>query len=86
MSEQQLKAFLEQIKADAGMQEKLKNAGPDAIVNIAESAGLVISNDRLAAAQLEVSEEELETVGGGTILPMMIATAFLGVDWRKAGL
>jgi len=54
MSEQQLKAFLEQIKADAGMQEKLKNAGPDAIVNIAESAGLVISNDRLAAAQLEV--------------------------------
>ena len=86
MSEQQLKAFLEQLKVDAGMQEKLKNAGPNAVVNIAESLGLAISTDCLTAVQEEVSEEELESVGGGTILPMMVASVFLGVDWSKAGL
>ena len=86
MSEQQLKVFLEQLKVDASMQEKLKNAGPNAVVSIAESLGLAISTDGLTAVQEEVSEEELESVGGGTILPMMVASVFLGVDWSKAGL
>jgi predicted ribosomally synthesized peptide with nif11-like leader len=37
MSEEQLKAFLEAVKADAGLQEKLKAAGDaDAVVAIAK--------------------------------------------------
>jgi len=39
MSEEQLKAFLEAVKADAGLQEKLKAAADvDAVVAIAKAA------------------------------------------------
>ena len=67
MSEEQLKAFMEAVKADAGLQEKLKAAGDaDAVVAIAKEAGFVISADELQLAQAEVSEdEELERVAGG---------------------
>ena len=48
MSEEQLKAFLEAVKADAGLQEKLKAAGDeDAVVVIAKAAGFVISAEEL---------------------------------------
>ena len=66
MSEEQLKAFLEAVKADAGLQEKLKAAGDaDAVVAIAKSAGFVISAEELKRAQAEVSDQELEGVAGG---------------------
>ena len=67
MSEEQLKAFLEKVKADAGLQEKLKSAANvDAVVAIAKEAGFVISSEELKnMAQSEVSEEELENVSGG---------------------
>ena len=66
MSEEQLKAFLEAVKADAGLQEKLKAAADvDAVVAIAKLAGFVISSEELQKAQAEVSEEELEGVAGG---------------------
>ncbi|QBE68871.1 hypothetical protein SynWH8101_1285 [Synechococcus sp. WH 8101] len=67
MSEEQLKAFLEAVKADAGLQEKL-NAAKDAdvVVAIAKAAGFVISAEELKKAQVaEISEEELEGVAGG---------------------
>lgn len=65
MSEEQLNAFLEAVKADAGLQEKLKAAvDADAVVAIAKAAGYVISADELQQAQAEVSEEELEGVIG----------------------
>jgi predicted ribosomally synthesized peptide with nif11-like leader len=68
MSEEQLKAFLEAVKADAGLQEKLKAAGDaDAVVAIAKAAGFVISAEELKRAQVEVSEEELEGVAGGKV-------------------
>ncbi len=68
MSEEQLKAFLEAVRADAGLQEKLKAANDeDAVVAIAKAAGFVISTDVLKKAQLEVSEEELEGVAGGNV-------------------
>jgi len=67
MSEEQLKAFLEAVKADAGLQEKLNAAAdPDAVVEIAKEAGFVISADELERRQAEISEEELEGVAGGT--------------------
>ena len=66
MSEEQLKAFLEAVKADAGLQEQLKAAGDaDAVVAIAKAAGFVISAEELKRAQAEISEEELEGVAAG---------------------
>ena len=67
MSEDQLKAFLEAVKADTALQEKLKGAtDADAVVAIAKAAGFMISAEELKKAQAEVSEEELEGVAGGT--------------------
>ena len=66
MSEEQLKAFLEAVKADAGLQEKLKAAGDaDAVVAIAKTAGFVISAEELKKAQEEISEDELVSIAGG---------------------
>ena len=76
MSEEQLKAFLEKVKVDTSLQEKLKAAGDaDAVVAIAKAAGFVISADDLKKAQAEVSDkelvllsdEELKGVAGGTL-------------------
>ena len=68
MSEEQLKAFLEAVKADASLQEKLKAANDaDAVIALAKAAGFAISADDLKKAQSEISEEELEGVAGGTV-------------------
>ena len=57
MSEEQLTAFLEAVKADAGFQEQMKEAGDaDAVLEIAKAAGFVISSDELKKVQAEVSE------------------------------
>ena len=69
MSEEQLKAFLEKVKADTSLQEKLKAAAAaadsDAVLAIAKDAGFSISADDLKTAQSKVSEKELENVAGG---------------------
>ena len=67
MSEEQLKAFMEAVKADAGLQNQFKAAGDiDAVVAIAKAAGFLISAEELQRAQAEISEDELEGVAGGT--------------------
>ena len=81
MSEDQLKAFLEAVKADAGLQEKL-NAAADAnaVVAIAKELGFMISADELQRAQAvgeELTDEELEGVAGGRLYdPEMTGTDF----------
>ena len=66
MSEEQLKAFMEAVKVDAGLQEKLNAAADaDAVVAIAKAAGFVISAEELARAQAEVLGDELGGVIGG---------------------
>ena len=67
MSEEQLKAFLEAVKADAGLQEKLKAAADsNAVIGIAKEAGYALSADDLAKVQmLDISEGELEDIAGG---------------------
>ncbi|KZR88107.1 Nitrogen fixation protein of unknown function [Synechococcus sp. MIT S9509] len=66
MSEEQLKAFLEKVKGDTSLQEKLKAASDaDTVISIAKEAGFSISTDDLKKAQSELSEEELEGVAGG---------------------
>ena len=72
MSEEQLKAFLEAVKADAGLQEKLKTASDaDAVVTIAKAAGFVISADDLKQAQVEISEDDLEAAAGGRVTKLL---------------
>ena len=70
MSEEQLSAFLAAVKADAGLQEKLKNASdPDTAVAMAQEAGFDVSKaDWLkyqAKQTLALSDEELEGIAGG---------------------
>jgi len=66
MSEEQLKAFLEKVKADTSLQERLKAAADsDAVLAIAKEAGFMISADDLKMAKSKISEEELEGVAGG---------------------
>ena len=77
MSEEQLSAFLAALKADAGLQEKLKGAADlDAAVAIAKDAGFDVSKADWLKAQdnqvLETSEDksslsldELAGVSGG---------------------
>ena len=68
MSEEQLKAFLEKVKGDTSLQEKLKAAADanDAndVVEIAKEAGFSISADEINQAQSELSDEELEKLAG----------------------
>lgn len=74
MTEEQFKAFLEAVKADVGLKEKLNAAAnADVVVEIAKEAGFVISADELQRAQSEVSEEELEGVAGAGTKPTVFA-------------
>ncbi|MEI7881638.1 MAG: Nif11-like leader peptide family natural product precursor [bacterium] len=73
MSEEQLRAFMEAVKADAGLQQKLKAAeDSDAVVAIAKEMGFLISAEELQRAQAEISEEDLEGVAGGRIDPCFL--------------
>jgi predicted ribosomally synthesized peptide with nif11-like leader len=71
MSEEQLKAFLEAVKADPTLQEKLKaGRDADAVVEIAKVAGFGISAEEInqvQSASQELSEEELKGVAGGDV-------------------
>ena len=68
MPEEQLKAFMEAVKADEALQGEVNRAGDDAdaVVAIAKAAGFVISAEELARAQAEISEDDLAGVAGGS--------------------
>ena len=88
MSEEQLKAFLEKVKADTSLQEKLKAASDaNAASAIAKEAGFSISADEFTKAQsTELSDEELEGVAGGTrgLPPGGLHNAFAGYCYPRA--
>ena len=67
MSEEQLKAFLEKVKGDTSLQEKLNGAADaDAVVEIAKEAGFSITAEDIQSMPVkELSDEELETAAGG---------------------
>ena len=69
MSEEQLKAFLEKVKGDTSLQEKLKAAStPEAAIEIAKEAGFAITAEDIQSMQsatAELSDEELEAAAGG---------------------
>ena len=63
MSDNQLKAFLEQVKADATLQEKLRAAiTTEQAVAIAQDAGFSLDAVELQSA---IDEAELEGAAGG---------------------
>ena len=69
MQEEQLSAFLAAVKADAGLQEKLKGAADlDAAMAIAQEAGFDVSKadwlNYQANQTLALSDEELEVAAG----------------------
>ena len=72
MSEEQLKAFLEKVKADTSLQEKLNGAADsDAVVELAKEAGFSITPEDIQSKQsamAELSDEELEGAAGGRCL------------------
>ena len=70
MSEEQLNAFLEKVKADTSLQEKLKSAGSnEAAIEIAKEAGFSITAEdiqlSMQSSTVELSDEELEGTAGG---------------------
>ena len=68
MSEEQLKAFLEKVKADTELQEKLNGAADaDALVEIAKEAGFSIAAEDMQSPTVELSDEELEGAAGGFV-------------------
>lgn len=71
MSEEQLKAFLEAVKSDLGLQEKLKKAkNADDLAEIAKAAGFTISANDIQNIQSPsevLSDGELEGVVAGSI-------------------
>lgn len=80
MSEEQLKAFLEAVKSNESLQERLKAAGDiDVVVKIAEEAGFTISSDELKVAQSNLSELELEAIAGGGDLTGVYAIGLTNV-------
>ena len=73
MSEEQLEAFLEKVKTDTSLQEKLKAAAsPEAAIDIAKAAGFSITAEDIQSMQsptAELSDEELEEASGGRLRP-----------------
>ena len=62
MSLEQLKAFLEKVKGDTTLQEKLRaGKSPEDVIGIAKEHGHDFGTDHMG----QLSEEELENVAGG---------------------
>ena len=88
MSEEQLNAFLEKVKSDAELQEKLKaSADANAVVAIAKEAGFLITAEDIQSMQsstVELSDEELEGAAGGMKAPACWENSLCGVRTGQA--
>ena len=71
MSEEQLKAFLEKVKSDTELQNKLNGAADaDTVMEIAKEAGFLIAAEDIQSMQSavrgrELSDADLEGVASG---------------------
>ena len=74
MSGEQLKAFLEKVKADTSLQDKLKAAkSPDDLVDIAKNHGHEFETEHIS----QLTEEELEGMSGGTVVTPVVGTVVI---------
>ena len=83
MSEEQLKSFLEKVKTDTSLQEKLKAATEfDAALAIAKEAGFAVTADDIQSIQsaTDLSDDELEDVAGGICDPASRKSAAITAD------
>ena len=72
MSLDQLKAFLEKVKGDTSLQDRLKAAkSQDEVVSIAKEHGHDFGTEHIS----QLSEEELESVSGGTVIMTAVTLA-----------
>ena len=82
MSEEQLKAFLEKVKSDTELQEKLKSVtSAEAAIEVAKDSGFSITLEDIQILQSkasEISDQELENASGGTFIVGIGAAAALG--------
>ena len=91
MSEEQLKAFLEKVKGDTSLQEKLNAAAsPDGAVEIAKEAGFSITAEDIQSMQsatVGVSDEELEGAAGGNVVTwgVWIYCVVRAIESRRCG-
>ena len=70
MSEEQLKAFLEKVKADTSLQRLIAAADAGAVAAIAKEAGFSLSAEDLNQTQVKIGDAELEgAAGGGVVRP-----------------
>ena len=80
MSEERLKAFLEKVKGDTSLQEKLNApTTPEAVIEIAKDAGFAITAEDIQSMQSqsqsgEVSDDELEGATGGVVVEVTLAS------------
>ena len=69
MPEEQFNAFLEKVKADTSLQEKLRAAASSqAAIEIAKAAGFSITADdiqSMKSATVELSDDDLDAAAGG---------------------
>ena len=74
MSQEDLQKFLEAVRQDTSLQEKLKAEGADPVA-IAKEAGFSVTQAELIRAQAShvqnLSDEELENAAGGTTGTLM---------------
>ena len=70
MSKEQLKAFLDKVNGDTSLQDRLKAAkSQDEVVSIAKEHGHDFGTEHIS----QLSEEELESVSGGTVIATAVA-------------
>ena len=68
MSLEQLKAFLEKVKGDTSLQDRLKAAkSQDEVVSIAKEHGHECETEQIS----QLSEKELDGVAGGLLRPVV---------------
>jgi predicted ribosomally synthesized peptide with nif11-like leader len=83
MSQEELRAFAEAVKADAGLQDKLNSAADaDAVVAIAKAAGFTISVEAVVRKQ-ELTDEELEAAAGGMTCSVWCLAAGMKDQWNE---
>ena len=91
MSEEQLNAFLEKVKGDTSLQERLEGAAsPEAGIEIAKDAGFSITAEDIQSMQSatgEVSDEELEGAAGGNVVTwgVWIYCVVRAIESRRCG-
>ena len=75
MTQEQLNAFLEKVKGETSLQEKLKAAkSQDDVVSIAKDHGHILGTEHIS----QLSEEELEGMDGGSIIVGVVTAVIAG--------